>query len=333
VVASVHPTRQQLDELDALLQRMLELPVNQVEETASTSAPPVEPQSTPMPRLVRSVAPAAGPVSLPSRPQAEAAEETAPAQKGMEPRIIPARQAPETTPAASLPVQPPHLFRKRFQTSAEEADNSESGDPTSTVDSEKKGEDWVPLRSSWTPSPHTWPPLAESWHQAQQTGPERPIMRRDEAVTAELASPHRGQQALPPDASAPPAGIPAAQTRQLEPSPRARGEEQRPETIIYPRPVFPVAQPSPSAPNGIVEPKVSVPVDSSAPQEATAKTPWLLRPLVWLTCAFNLLIAVAGPPGRWLTGSAGRTLLGAVGIVCLVGAIGLLVADWLGWTW
>src|SRR5271154_1577948 len=38
---SIHPTRQQLEELDALLQRMLELPVNQVEETQAE--PPVEP--------------------------------------------------------------------------------------------------------------------------------------------------------------------------------------------------------------------------------------------------------------------------------------------------
>ncbi len=32
VVGSLHPTRQQLDELDALLQKMLDLPVNRVEE-------------------------------------------------------------------------------------------------------------------------------------------------------------------------------------------------------------------------------------------------------------------------------------------------------------
>jgi hypothetical protein len=32
--APVHPTRQQLDELDALLQRMLDLPVNQIDEGA-----------------------------------------------------------------------------------------------------------------------------------------------------------------------------------------------------------------------------------------------------------------------------------------------------------
>src|SRR5437660_233112 len=42
--AGVAPTRQQLDELDALLQRMLDLPVNQVDETAEEPAsglPPI----------------------------------------------------------------------------------------------------------------------------------------------------------------------------------------------------------------------------------------------------------------------------------------------------
>src|SRR5919199_1380641 len=44
--APVHPTRQQLDELDALLQRMLDLPVNQLEEAVGpdeVAAPPAPP--------------------------------------------------------------------------------------------------------------------------------------------------------------------------------------------------------------------------------------------------------------------------------------------------
>ena len=42
--APVHPTRQQLEELDALLKRMLELPVNPLEDATETSevAPPTE---------------------------------------------------------------------------------------------------------------------------------------------------------------------------------------------------------------------------------------------------------------------------------------------------
>src|SRR5271154_6332538 len=44
----VHPTRQQLDELEALLQRMLALPVNQLEgESSSLSLPALTPIDMP----------------------------------------------------------------------------------------------------------------------------------------------------------------------------------------------------------------------------------------------------------------------------------------------
>src|SRR5450755_2015391 len=42
--ASIHPTRQQLDELDALLQRMLELPVNAGAEEAPAQPPVPAPE-------------------------------------------------------------------------------------------------------------------------------------------------------------------------------------------------------------------------------------------------------------------------------------------------
>ena len=44
--ASPSPTHQQLDELDALLQRMLELPVNPLDEDLVITAPPPEPVPT-----------------------------------------------------------------------------------------------------------------------------------------------------------------------------------------------------------------------------------------------------------------------------------------------
>jgi hypothetical protein len=356
-VASAHPTRQQLDELDALLQRMLELPVNQVEEPSA--APPVEPRSTPTPRLARSAPPVLPPAPAPLRgpspapetglsrprvspppqpkpvPQPEpAAEDLAPPPpKGMEPRVLPAPEEPEQAPAASLPVQPPHLFRKRAQTSVEESLESEPAEPP---DTDEQGEDWVPLRSSWKPSPHTWPPLAESWHQAQHTTSERPLVRRDEPVTAEPASPMEAKLAATQETQALPTAIPLPSGRPAGPVDGGRqslADEPPTETIIYPRPTFPFSETAAISPNRIIEPKVSVPVDSGSAEDQDTSTPWLLRPLVWLNCSFNAVIALAGPPGRWLTGPVGRMMLGVVGILCLVGAVGLLVADLLGWTW
>src|SRR4051812_3499397 len=60
--AGGNSVRQQLDELDALLQRMLELPINQLDETAPAPEPPpraAKPQPTPIPPPQAAPAPAA----------------------------------------------------------------------------------------------------------------------------------------------------------------------------------------------------------------------------------------------------------------------------------
>lgn len=60
--ASLHPTRQQLDDLDALLQRMLALPVNAEEETpGDCGGAPVDPQADPGPEPAESAGPSASP--------------------------------------------------------------------------------------------------------------------------------------------------------------------------------------------------------------------------------------------------------------------------------
>ena len=45
------------------------------------------------------------------------------------------------------------------------------------------------------------------------------------------------------------------------------------------------------------------------------------------------LLRPFGAPGRWLSSPRGKMLLGVTGITCLVGAVGLVALDWLGWTW
>src|SRR5579883_1698020 len=91
--APVHPTRQQLDELDALLQRMLDLPVNQVDE-------PAEPEeSRPPARAARPPVPYTVPIN-----------ETPPPPR-LEPRVVPVEgpqaSPPVPAPAAVAPAPPP----------------------------------------------------------------------------------------------------------------------------------------------------------------------------------------------------------------------------------
>jgi hypothetical protein len=72
---SVHPTRQQLDELDALLQRMLALPVNSPEEEvapAGAREPERGPTESPRPRQAENDRPKSRVPPLPARPAAQA---------------------------------------------------------------------------------------------------------------------------------------------------------------------------------------------------------------------------------------------------------------------
>src|SRR5258706_304594 len=65
---TANPTRQQLDELDALLQRMLSLPLNQLEGDLGVASPPPQPPPRPAPPPVGySTSPAPMP-QMPARP-------------------------------------------------------------------------------------------------------------------------------------------------------------------------------------------------------------------------------------------------------------------------
>lgn len=83
---AVHPTRQQLDELDALLQRMLDLPVNKIEVLDSPETPAALDQQTAAEEL-----PAVSyrvPESDPELPVADAATATAAAEPRAEPSPV-----------------------------------------------------------------------------------------------------------------------------------------------------------------------------------------------------------------------------------------------------
>jgi hypothetical protein len=138
--APVHPTRQQLDELDALLQRMLDLPVNQVDEedepdeVVAVAEPPVSyrvPIAEPAPGLAPRVVPAEESVLPPPRP------------------VVPPTAVPVEMPPPAPPAPAPILR-------------------------EPGPDDWVRLASTWQPSAQTWQPLAQSWQQAARPA-ERPV--------------------------------------------------------------------------------------------------------------------------------------------------------------
>jgi hypothetical protein len=62
-----------------------------------------------------------------------------------------------------------------------------------------------------------------------------------------------------------------------------------------------------------------------------APTSWGTLPLVAFNRAFDVFLMPWGHAGQWLRGRAGRNVLGAVGVVCLIAAAVLVVADGIGW--
>jgi nicotinate-nucleotide--dimethylbenzimidazole phosphoribosyltransferase len=297
--AAANPTRRQLDELEALLQRMLDLPVNQVEPEGapeSPGQPPARDSAAPRRPLVGYTTPEPEPEA---EPPAQAAapppaqelppEEQAPPALG--PRIIAVADMEETPPAE--PPNPPPA----------------RAEPKPAKDAET----WVPLRANWKPSAQTWGPLAESWQKARDTlvpspkpPPERepapePAPKMPVQILAPAPAPVPKSVAAPAVEVAPAAAPPQ---RRVEPAPAA---DRRAE------PAGPPAQPAPSTDR--------------------APLPWWAWPPALLDGAFDLVLSPWGAPGRWLRSLSAKNFLGIVGVLCLVAAAALSAADWFGWTW
>jgi hypothetical protein len=156
-------TRQQLDELDALLERMLQLPVNATEPEPVEEPPPMRP--------ARQEAPAR---PAPGRP-------TTPRQRSYPPSyMVVETSTPSYFETPAPPRQPeaglgPRLLDPAGPSYHEPAHHAMPDAPAheeSPPEDYETGEgDWVPLRSAWQPSAQTWKPLAETWEQAK-TAPE-----------------------------------------------------------------------------------------------------------------------------------------------------------------
>jgi hypothetical protein len=291
-VATTNPSRQQLDELDALLQRMLDLPVQQAGDGLAA-----EPQ------------PDAGARSgdrAPTRDRAPAEEREAFAAHGADSLPASFYTVTEVVSAplsmTSFPtrteaggVKPAAPSDKDVAAGGEEHRELDvafaSGSPLAPTRGAREeageAEAWVPFRSSWQPSPQTWQPLAESWQQgraARATREEaepKPGTEIEQARAVELASPQSNAQ---------PPAAPAAKSNEAlsrVTTPPSAGEE--PEQLG-----------------------------------------WKYWPLILVNGLFDVLTFPLGPLGGALRSRWGRAFLGAVGVLCLAAAGAWAVLDYLG---
>jgi hypothetical protein len=156
------------------------------------------------------------------------------------------------------------------------------------------------LQAELETPPEEWVPFQSSWQPSEQTW--KPL-----ADTWEQAR------------AAPPAH-PRPTLRDLPRAPRPAG----PVVVTQTAPAFEPPQPEPPP----------APAPTPPPQTAPApRRSAVLLPLVWFNAGFDLCLAPWGPLGDWFKGRPGRGLLGAVGLLCLAGAVALAVADGIGWTW
>jgi hypothetical protein len=268
-----------LDELDALLQRMLDLPVSQAEE------PDGPDEAVPEPPVSYKV-----PIVEPS--------------PRLEPRIVPHEEpAPPPRPVAqpAMPVQMPAQAPMPAPAQMQMTAQPEIREPGA--------DDWVRLASTWQPSAQTWQPLAQSWQQAAKPA-ERAVMPPP--------------MPLPPPAS-------------LAPPPPMRFAEPEAPPPEYFSPA-PAAAPVAESPveDLFVPPPASLAEAKPAPQSTASSVfgyalwQW---PLVPVNAAFDLLTLPLGPLGAGLRTRAGRYLLAAIGMGCLVAAAALVAADEFGWIW
>jgi hypothetical protein len=293
----LNPTRQQLDELDALLQRMLELPVQPLEGPEQTNfaegveGPPPSTEEGERKKEGKTIAvlqPSAS-VAAPSGapPLSYTVVETAsprplPPASGFElrPPMRTSRLVP-VTPPPTTPVAPPR------------AETNEA-------------EMWVPLRSTWKPSASTWPPLAESWQQANSEGASLPIPM----ATPQHPLPQEAPEERNPAASA--VGSPEVPVASSEIAPRADAADS----------------PTPGEGKNTA---AAEPLPVPATEDAAGAVPGSLLPLVWFNQGFDACLAPLGAPGRWLCGR-GRIVLGCIGLACLAAAVVIAVNTGMGWS-
>lgn len=291
--AAHQPTRQQLDELDALLQKMLALPLSPFEE----SLPPVPPP----PPLPTALAPARPPVA-----EADLFAEwsglirTAPATMAR-PGPLPAPAPPP--PPVPAPAPDSSVFAAwgvaGLSPEARQAVPRVHSDPATP----ELGRPVGPLATV---------PAGDSGNLGNHL-PARVPLRPTEPPVHEAGTFRY-------------AGLEAHAIEDARPVPPPDEYRVADSAIVYP-PTASAAVAPPAA--EAAEDDVS----DNEEMQTQPRVPLLLMPFDLADRAAFGIAAWFGPPGRWLGSSAGRHLVGVTGILCLAGAVAWGVADWLGWTW
>jgi hypothetical protein len=366
-----HPTRQQLDDLDALMQRMLALPVNQGDEQAGPAA---------------SALPDLGVVAVEPPPIALAPPETKPAEPpkpapvwGSEPRVeAPPINYRHPEPPQPPPVQspeprveaPPVNFRlpelpqlppvqspePRVEAPPVNYRLPEPPQPEPRVE--------APPVNYRLPEPPQPAPVQSPEPRVERPSveyrPEHPVIdyRRVEAPPAvdyrrvEVAPvvPPRVEMPKPEYriADVPPMHIPdvtplAPPTPPSAPSPAKPVE--KPAAVngngAEPRPQSP---PKLNGKQNLLEPvRINVrleapprhaPLVRHKPPRAFRRpiTGLMLAPFIWMNLTFDRWVGRFGPLGRSFRTPGGRTLLGWLGLAFLSAAVAWAVLNGMGWT-
>jgi hypothetical protein len=196
-----NPMRQQLDELEALLQRMLAVPVDKLEsQNPDTAEQPVlkdshvsytapeEPETQPAPKI-----------DFQALKQQLAAQTQSAQQESIAARPpfggeASAVRGPNLSDEPS-PVAQPVDDLKGVSVTAESPGHEE-------LPADRNEESWVPLSSTWQPSSLTWKPLAQSWLQSPTAA--APIEGSRPAVAEEEIPAWRNIPAVSPEPINPP---------------------------------------------------------------------------------------------------------------------------------
>jgi len=289
-------TRQQLDDLDALLQKMLNLPITPTEEATLPPPPPPPASRIDMPSTAQFATQTTTEEPLPPPPP-QRTQRT----NGL-PSMTFSGRPPTTTPATqtSRPVVPPTV-------------------PPTVFDSSWK----VEIPSSSPPPP---PSIFQGW--TTETDPLAGPPRRPKTVTQRQPV----EEALPSESQIINFASPLSDTqREVQPEPIRYSQPPRdlPVPIVPPPPVVVQAPPEP-----VLQPVIPIP-PVIAPVVAMPVVPSSIGalPFVWFNAVADFFLRRFGPPGRFLTTNAGRNLLGWTGILLTVAAIGLGVCDYLGIEW
>jgi hypothetical protein len=367
------PTRQQLDELDALLQRMLALPVvapAEDEEPVSAPVAVAAPEEEPAP--ARPIAPYNPPHrNLAARLSTEVQEEAE--VVGYPDPPSPDRFAP-VRPQVSRPLERPLSQRPITAERTRLEPVMEEPKPPVERPREPRPETPPPVDASWMSGPYPAsymvvqtvtplmpeppPPVAEA---PAQTGPAfvpEPIEAEGEWVplrsawqpSAQTWKPLADSWAKQHDDSTVPQPAPEPQPAPWNQLPSATPPQvippaptEAPEVPVMPPPVFPpmarVAppvhpQPFGSAPAIAPEPTASPePTIPTTAEEQPERYPLILAPIVAFNVVFDFFLGLWGAPGRFFCARIGRAFLAMIGLLCLIAAGVLAVGDWMGWTW